>query len=127
MRPGECDKAVEEWGECDEVAGERFGEQLGIHGNSVIGMESQGMVWIVDAEHGDGDAGREDGVSAVSQHPDKDSVSNTEDGAQDWSSWGLTLNIEYKIWSASFLSLLCSFNCLLIRRAVFVAALKLRI
>ena len=80
---GECDRAVEEWGECDEVAGERFGEQLGIHGNSVIGMESQGVVWVVDAECGKGDAGSEDGVSAVSQYPDKNSVSNTEDGPQD--------------------------------------------
>ena len=30
MRPGEYDRAVEEWGERDEIAGERFGERLGI-------------------------------------------------------------------------------------------------
>lgn len=37
------------WG-CDEDAGKGFGKQPGIHGNSGSGVESEGMVWVVDAE-----------------------------------------------------------------------------
>lgn len=63
--------------------GGQFGEQLGIHGNSVISMESQGMVWIVDARRRKGRSGAEDGISAVSQYTDYASLSNSKDGTQD--------------------------------------------
>src|SRR4030065_556318 len=68
---------------CDEVAVKGFVEQLGIHGNSVIGLELQGMVWHVDAKRRKGRAGIKDGVSSVSQYPDNDSLSNSEDGEKD--------------------------------------------
>ena len=41
------------------------------------------MVWHVDAKRRKGRAGVKDGVSAVSQYPDNDSLSNSEDGAKD--------------------------------------------
>jgi hypothetical protein len=39
------------------------------------------MVWIIDAKFRKGMAGVKDGISAVSQYPDNDSLPNSEDRA----------------------------------------------
>ena len=83
MRSGERDRAIEERGKCDEDAGKGFGKQLGIHGNSGAGVESEGMVWVVDAECGKGDTGSENGVQTVSEHLDIIAVPDTQERQKD--------------------------------------------
>ena len=65
------------------MPGKGFGKQLGIHGNSGAGVESEGMVWVVDAECGKGDTGSENGVQTVSEHLDIIAMSDTQERQKD--------------------------------------------
>ena len=60
MRPGKRDRAVEERGQRDANAGQRSGEQLGVHGHGGVGLESEGVVWAIGAG-----SGSRHGISAV--------------------------------------------------------------
>ena len=46
-------------------------------------MESEGMVWVVDAECGKGNTGSENGVQTVSEHLDIIAMSDTQDRQKD--------------------------------------------
>ena len=83
MQSGECDRAIEEWGKCDEDAGKGFGKQLGIYGDGCAGVEFEGVVWALDAERREGDTGSENGVQAVPELSDIIALSDTQDRQKD--------------------------------------------
>jgi predicted type IV restriction endonuclease len=46
-------------------------------------VESEGMVWVVDAECGKGNINSENGVQTVSEHLDIIAMSDTQDRQKD--------------------------------------------
>lgn len=83
MWSGKRDRAIEERGKRDEDAGKGLEKQLGIPGNSGAGVESEGMVWIVNAKWSKGNTGSENGVQTVSEYLDIIAMSDTQNGQED--------------------------------------------
>src|SRR5258705_481652 len=80
MRPGERDRAIEEWSQCDAHARQRSVEQLGLHGDGGAGLESQELVWVARAGARTRTGTGADGVPAIPQCDPVDSMSGGANG-----------------------------------------------